>query len=108
MLFVAPYNMQVRKLQEALGPEARVGSVDKFQGQEAPIVILSMGSSEADSSARGMSFLLNANRLNVAISRAQSLAIVVASPRLANPRCTSPEQIRMANLMCRLIEYGRQ
>ena len=106
ILFVAPYNLQVRHLQDVLGPDARVGSVDKFQGQEAPIVILSMGSSDADSSPRGLSFLLNKNRLNVALSRAQSLAIVVASPRLAHPRCTSPEQMKMANLMCRLIESG--
>ena len=82
LLFVAPYNVQVNKLSTALaallgGEEARVGSVDKFQGQEAPIVILSMCASDASESPRGMDFLFDKNRLNVAISRAQSLAIVI-------------------------------
>jgi superfamily I DNA and/or RNA helicase len=77
-LFVAPFNMQVRKLERALGPEARVGSVDKFQGQEAPVVIVSLCSSDGDGS-RGIDFVLDRNRLNVAVSRAQSLAIVVGA-----------------------------
>ena len=79
ILFVAPYNLQVRKLSAALGPGARVGSVDKFQGQEAPVVIISMCSSDGERSPRGLEFVLHKNRLNVALSRAQSLAIVVGS-----------------------------
>ena len=107
ILFVAPYNLQVRKLSAALGPQARVGSVDKFQGQEAPVVIISMCSSDGENSPRGLEFVLNKNRLNVALSRAQSLAIVVGSPRLATSRCTSLTQMTLLNLFCRLMEEGR-
>lgn len=106
MLFVAPYNLQVRKLSAALGPQARVGSVDKFQGQEAPVVIISMCSSDGESSPRGLEFVLNKNRLNVALSRAQSLAIVVGSPRLALSHCTSLTQMTLLNMFCRLMEEG--
>jgi uncharacterized protein len=108
ILLVAPYNMQVRRLTQALGPTARVGSVDKFQGQEAPVVIVSMCASSGDASARGIDFLFSPNRLNVAISRAQSLAIVVGSPRLARARCGSVGQMRFVNLFCRVVEAGVQ
>ena len=108
ILFVAPYNMQVRKLQAALGPYARVGSVDKFQGQEAPVVMLSMCASQGDGSPRGIDFLFNKNRLNVALSRAQSLAIVVASPALARTQCLSLAQMEQVNLFCRVMEEGRR
>ena len=107
ILCVAPYNMQVRKLQAALGPDARVGSVDKFQGQEAPVVILSMCASQGDASPRGIDFLFHKNRLNVALSRAQSLAIVVASPALARTRCQSLAQMEQVNLFCRVMEEGK-
>jgi uncharacterized protein len=107
ILFVAPYNLQVRKLSAALGRQARVGSVDKFQGQEAPVVIISMCSSDGESAPRGVEFVLNKHRLNVALSRAQSLAIVVGSPRLATSRCTSLTQMALLNLFCRLMEEGR-
>ncbi|NOT53604.1 MAG: TM0106 family RecB-like putative nuclease [Deltaproteobacteria bacterium] len=106
IVLVAPYNLQVRKLSAALGPQARVGSVDKFQGQEAPVVIISMCSSDGESSPRGLDFVLNKNRLNVALSRAQSLAIVVGSPRLATARCTSLTQMTLLNMFCRLMEEG--
>lgn len=106
ILFVAPYNMQVRKLEAALGPGARIGSVDRFQGQEAAIVIVSMCSSDADASPRGVEFLMNRQRLNVAISRAQSLAIVVASPALARMSCRSVEQMALLNTFCRIVEAG--
>ena len=85
ILIVAPYNMQVLRLRAAL-PGVRVASVDKFQGQEAPMVIVSMCASSGEASPRGIEFLFSANRLNVAISRAQSLALVVASERLARTR----------------------
>jgi uncharacterized protein len=106
ILFVAPYNMQVRKLSRSLGPQARVGSVDKFQGQEAPVVILSMCASSGEGSPRGLEFLLNKNRLNVALSRAQSLAIVVANPALAQTRCQSLSQMTLLNLFCRVMLEG--
>src|SRR5438876_295451 len=84
ILVVAPYNVQVRMLKHALGAQARVGTIDKFQGQEAPVVIVSMCSSAGDASPRGIDFLFDKNRLNVAISRAQCLAIVVGNSALAN------------------------
>jgi predicted RecB family nuclease len=102
VLIVAPYNMQVRALSQAL-PTARVGTVDKFQGQEAPVVIVSMCASSAEGSARGMEFLFNRNRLNVAISRAQCLAIIVGSPALPHAHAKSVKQMRLANLFCRAV-----
>ena len=103
---VAPYNMQVRKLQAALGPQARVGSVDKFQGQEAAVVIVSMCASQGESSPRGIEFLFNRNRLNVALSRARSLAIVVANPGLSQTRCSTIANMALVNLFCRVMEEG--
>ncbi len=96
---VAPYNMQVRKLQAALGPQARVGSVDKFQGQEAAVVIVSMCASQGESSPRGIEFLFNRNRLNVALSRARSLAIVVANPGLSQTRCSTIANMALINFV---------
>lgn len=98
--------MQVRMLQQKLGEQARVGTIDKFQGQEAPIVIVSMCSSSYDTAPRGLEFLLDRNRLNVAISRAQSLAIVVANPALARSKCSTIEQMRLVNLFCRIVAEG--
>ncbi len=109
VLVVAPYNMQVRALRAALGAgvgSLEIGSVDKFQGQEAPVVIVSMCSSSGDSSPRGLEFLLDANRLNVALSRAQSLAIVVGSPEIARTRVGSVGQMKLVNLFCRIVEEG--
>lgn len=106
MLFVAPYNMQVRRLKHRFGTDARVGSVDKFQGQEAPVVIVSLCASSLDDSPRGAEFLLNPNRLNVAVSRAEALAIVVASPGLLDTRCRSVREMRLVNLLCRLEQYA--
>jgi uncharacterized protein len=107
ILFVAPYNMQVRQLRDALPTGVRVGSVDKFQGQEAPVVILSMCTSPGESGPRGLKFLLDRNRLNVAISRAQSLAVVVGDPRLARTPCRSVEELEQLNLYCRVLDAGR-
>jgi uncharacterized protein len=106
LLFVAPYNMQVRRLRDALGDRARVGSVDKFQGQEAPVVVLSMCASPGEFGPRGSAFLLDIHRLNVAISRAQSLAVVVGDPRLARAKAGSIEEMRRLNLLCRLVAEG--
>lgn len=105
ILIVAPYNMQVRLLASAL-PGYRVGTVDKFQGQEAPVVIVSMCASEGSDTPRGIEFLFSKNRLNVAISRAQVLAIVVGSPGLAATAVSTVEQVRLVNLYCWIVEEG--
>ena len=104
ILIVAPYNAQVSSLAEALPEGARVGTVDKFQGQEAPVVIYSMTSSSAEDAPHGMDFLYSANRLNVATSRAMCLVVVVGTGALFGPECKSPKQMRMANAFCRLRE----
>ena len=86
----------------------RVGTVDKFQGQEAPIVLYSLTSSSRDDAPRGMGFLFSPNRLNVATSRAMSLVVVVGSPALFAPECRSPREMRLANAFCRLKEMAGQ
>jgi len=106
ILFVAPYNMQVRKLIKALPEGARVASVDKFQGQEAPVVIVSMCASAGEFGGRGLKFVLDKNRMNVAISRAKSLAIVVGEPRLAESPCGSVEEMELVNLCCSIQDLG--
>lgn len=105
ILFVAPYNMQVNLIRRVI-PGAKVGSVDKFQGQEAPVVIVSMCASEGEISTRGLDFLFSKNRLNVAVSRAQCLAIVVGSPVLARSRCASLKHLMLCNTFCRLVREG--
>jgi predicted RecB family nuclease len=105
ILIVAPYNAQVAALTEKL-PGMRIGTVDKFQGQEAPVVIYSMTASSVDDAPKGMSFLFNPNRLNVATSRAKSVCILVASPRLLEPGCNTIEQMRWANALCRFKELA--
>ena len=104
ILVVAPYNAQVSALAEALPEGTRVGTVDKFQGQQAPVVIYSMTSSSAEDAPRGMDFLYSANRLNVATSRAMCLVVVVGSADLFAPECKSAKQMRLANAFCRLKE----
>ena len=101
-LFIAPYNAQVRALNSGLPDGARVGSVDKFQGQEAPVCILSLCSSYGEYGSRGLGFILDRNRINVAISRAQCLAIVVADPRIAGTAAGSLEEMKLINLFCKL------
>tara|TARA_R110002124_G_scaffold285991_1_gene465592 strand:- start:4065 stop:7436 length:3372 start_codon:yes stop_codon:yes gene_type:complete len=103
MLFVTPYNYQVNRLKAKLGNEAKVGSVDKFQGQEAPIVFLSMCASDANDSPRGMNFLFDKNRINVAISRAKVMAVIVYSPSLLDVNVSNIEQMNMVNLFCGLM-----
>jgi uncharacterized protein len=105
VLVVAPYNNQVRLMAAGL-PGARVGTVDKFQGQEAPVVIYSMTSTSADDAPRGVSFLYDLHRLNVAVSRAKALAVVVMSPELLDAPVRSPEQLRQVNALCRLVEMS--
>ncbi|HEX8039763.1 MAG TPA: TM0106 family RecB-like putative nuclease, partial [Chryseosolibacter sp.] len=93
ILIVAPYNAQVAALIESL-PDMRIGTVDKFQGKEAPVVIYSMTSSSTLDAPRGMNFLFSPNRLNVATSRARSACILVASPKLLEPECKTIDQMR--------------
>src|SRR6185436_8942782 len=108
ILVVAPYNVQVAALKRALPKGVPVGTVDKFQGKEAPVVIYSMASSSAEDAARGMEFLFNLNRLNVAVSRAQALCIVVASPELGRASCKTPQQIKLVNALCAFLEHAQR
>ncbi len=100
ILVVAPYNMQVNLLKRVLPAGARVGTVDKFQGQEADAVIISMATSSGDYLPRNIEFLYSKNRFNVAVSRARSLAILVASPKLLEVNCTTREQMALVNTLC--------
>jgi uncharacterized protein len=104
VLVVAPYNVQVAALRRALPDAVRVGTVDKFQGREAPVVIYSMASSTAEDAPRGLEFLYSRNRLNVAVSRAEALCIVVASPELARASCKTPQQMKLVNALCAFLE----
>ena len=107
ILIVAPYNAQVSVLVEAMPLLAeRIGTVDRFQGQEAPVVIYSMTSSNPDEAPRGMEFLYNRFRFNVATSRARALCILVGSPDLFRPECRTPHQMKMANGFCRYLELA--
>lgn len=103
ILIITPYNAQVFELQQRL-PGARVGTVDKFQGQEAPIAIYSMASSTHADAPRGMEFLYSPNRFNVATSRAKCLSILVAAPEVFEAECKTPRQIQLANAFCRYLE----
>lgn len=108
VLVVAPYNAHVALLEERLsGRGVRVGTVDRFQGQEAPVVIYSMATSTPEDAPRGMEFLYSGSRLNVATSRARCAAILVASPRLFEPECRTPLQMKLANALCRYVELAR-
>lgn len=106
IIVVAPYNAQVNALQDALPDEIRVGTVDKFQGQEAPICLVSMTASSVEETPRGMDFLFSLNRINVAVSRAKGLALVFGAPRLREPKCETVEQMRLVNTLCALPEFG--
>jgi superfamily I DNA and/or RNA helicase len=106
ILAIAPYKLQAGYLKEKLSDRARIGTVDKFQGQEAPVSILSMCASSSEFVPRGLEFLLNRNRLNVAVSRAQCLLIVVGSPTLASTYCKSIPEIELVNLFCKLVHHS--
>lgn len=103
ILIVAPYNAQVADLSSAL-PGLNIGTVDKFQGQEAPIVIYSLTTSTPEDAPRGMEFLYSLNRLNVATSRAMTTVVVVGNPALFEPDCRNPRQMQLANALCRYLE----
>ncbi len=105
VLIVAPYNAQVFAIAQRVSG-ARVGTVDKFQGQEAPVVIYSTTTSSWEDAPHGMEFLFNRNRLNVATSRARCVCILVGNPTLFEPECRTPERMRMANAFCRYLELA--
>lgn len=105
ILIITPYNAQVFEIQKRL-PGARVGTVDKFQGQEAPIAIYSMATSTYADAPRGMEFLYSLNRFNVATSRAKCLSILVSSPQIFEAQCRTPRQIQLANAYCRFLEMA--
>ena len=107
ILVVSPYNAQVARLRGALPAGVRAGTVDKFQGQEAPVVIYSMATSTPDDMPRDMSFLFSPNRFNVATSRAQALVILVCNPALLTVSCRTPEQMRLANTLAFFVEVAQ-
>jgi predicted RecB family nuclease len=106
ILVVAPYNAQVFDLLTRLPKGVPVGTVDKFQGQQAPVVIYSLTTSSPEDAPRGMEFLYSLNRLNVATSRGMSTVIVVGNPRLFEPDCRNPRQMQLANAFCRFAEMA--
>jgi uncharacterized protein len=120
VFLIAPFNHQRLELLKALcaHPKAaefgvtdevmskRVGTVDKAQGDQAPVVLVSYTSSSAEDIPRGMEFLYSKNRFNVAVSRAQALVVVFASPRLLDVHCKTIEQVRLANMLCRYAEVA--
>jgi uncharacterized protein len=108
VLIVAPYNAQVSALIERLPAlKHRIGTVDRFQGQEAPVVIYSMSSSSPEDAPRGMEFLYSRHRFNVATSRARAMCILVGSPALFKAACKTPRQMKMANGFCRYLELAQ-
>jgi uncharacterized protein len=106
ILIVTPYNAQVSALAERMPTNSRVGTVDKFQGQEAAVVFYSMATSTTEDAPRGMEFLYSLNRLNVAVSRARCVAVIVASPALFQVQCRTPRQIELVNAFCRYLEMA--
>ena len=107
IVIITPYNAQVFEIQQYL-PGASVGTVDKFQGQEAPIAIYSTATSSHADAPRGMEFLYSLNRLNVATSRAKCASILVGSPQIFEAECRTPRQIQLANAFCRYLEMAEQ
>ena len=108
VLVVAPYNAQVRRLRQRVPAGVRVGTVDKFQGQEAPVVLISMASSTAEDAPRGIGFAFDRHRVNVATSRAQCRVVLVCAPRLLDADCKTVEQMRLVNAVCRFVELAEE
>jgi len=106
IMVVTPYNSQANDLRREL-PNLRVGTIDKFQGLEAPIVIVSLVASTSEDVPRGLEFLYSANRLNVAVSRAKTLCIVVGSPQLLAAKCNSVKQLQLVNVLCKYAEMAQ-
>jgi uncharacterized protein len=111
VLVLTPYNAQVARIRSRLrdlagGARVRVGTVDKFQGQEAPVVVYSLASSSLEDVPRGFAFLYSLHRLTVALSRARAVAAVVCSPALLTPVVSRPEHLRLVNALCRVQEQA--
>lgn len=106
IIVVAPYNAQVNALRAELPTQLRIGTVDKFQGQEAPVCIVSMTTSSGDELPRDIDFLFSINRINVAVSRAKTTAIVLANPKLLETPCRTVEELSLVNTLCLLREHG--
>jgi uncharacterized protein len=106
-LVVAPYNAQVRRLRQRVPAGVRVGTVDKFQGQGAPVVLISMASSTAEDAPRGIGFAFDRHRVNVATSRGQCRVVLVCAPRQLDDDCKTVEQMRLVNAVCRFRELAR-
>jgi uncharacterized protein len=106
VLIVTPYNVQVNYLRMILPEGARVGTVDMFQGQEAEVVLVSMVTSSGADLPRQIEFLYSKNRLNVAISRARTLAVIVANPQLLEIACQTIDQMRLVNMLCWVKAYA--
>lgn len=106
VLVVAPYNAHVAALVKVLPEGVDVGTVDKFQGREAAVVIYTMASSSAADAPRGVDFLYDTHRLNVAISRAKALAVIVGSPALLEAPVRTPEQLKAVNALCRFVDVA--
>ena len=107
IIVVTPYNAQRRKIAEALrraGIDVRVGTVDKFQGQEASVVFYSMATSSSEDGPRDLNFLFEQNRFNVAISRAQAMSVLVCAPTLLDASCRTVDQMRLVNVLCDYVE----
>ena len=107
IMVVAPYNSHVRMLKSVLSPEVSIGTVDKFQGQEAPVVFFSMATSTGEDMPRDVGFLFSRNRLNVAISRARCLAYLVCSPALLDATPRTVDDLRLISTLCALVEEAR-
>ncbi len=106
IMVVAPYNAQVRCLRVHLPDDVRVGTVDKFQGQEAAVCFFSLATSSGAELPRSLEFLFSRNRLNVAVSRARCLAILVCNTELLHIRCRSAGEMRLVNALCMLTEFA--
>ncbi len=106
ILVVAPYNAQVRTLRSRLPAAVQVGTVDKFQGQQAPVVVVSMASSTAEEAPRGLGFAFDRHRFNVATSRAQCRAVLACTPALLDADCKTIEQMRLVSAVCWFVELG--
>src|SRR3546814_9100551 len=106
IMVVAPYNAQVNALRTALPAGVPVGTVDKFQGQEAPICLVSMTTSSGEEMPRDIAFLFSLNRINVAVSRAQAAAVLFANPMLLETPCRTVADMALVNVLCLLNEFG--
>ncbi len=108
VLVVAPYNLARRAIAARVPAGVRVGTVDKFQGQEAPVVLFALTCSSSQDVPRGLGFLVDRNRLNVAVSRAQCLAVLVHAPRLLDAECRTLEQMELVDGVCGFVAAAEQ